>query len=343
MDGNRKSLVLCLLAVTACLLSCGGPGNQAAPAPKGVQKPAGVLANARYPLTTPTFDGSGQGMHPGIVHFEMGWHGYTHWMSLTPYPESNASLENPSVLASNDGLNWEVPAGLVNPVATPSGVHMDDPDLMYDDASDQLWIYYLEEDRVGKTHVWRKTSADGTIWSEAIDVLTVPNYRVVSPALLRTAAGYGLYTINAGGEGCSAASTTVEYRTSSDGIEWSSPQTVNLVQPGYTIWHIDVSYIPPRDEYWAVYAAYPAQPGKACGDSVLFLAESKDGLTWTTHRRALLMPGNSWDSSEIYRSTVLYEPATENLRLWYSGASSYVWHTGYAERRFSDTLAALDQ
>ncbi len=41
-------------------------------------------------------------------------------MVATPYPGQNAAYENPSIFASNDGVNWSPPKGVSNPIARPA-------------------------------------------------------------------------------------------------------------------------------------------------------------------------------------------------------------------------------
>ena len=63
-------------------------------------------------LNIPTYDGSGQAVHPDVYYNANGWNGYRYWMAMTPYPNGNAAYENPSIVVSNDNLNWIVPPGL---------------------------------------------------------------------------------------------------------------------------------------------------------------------------------------------------------------------------------------
>ena len=67
-------------------------------------------------LNIPTYDGSGQGVHPDVYYNANGWNGYRYWMAVTPYPGGNAAYENPSIVVSNDNVNWIVPPGLSNPI-----------------------------------------------------------------------------------------------------------------------------------------------------------------------------------------------------------------------------------
>ena len=116
----------------------------------GFEDPAVATGkNAPVPLVTPTYDGSGQVVHPDVVYVPGGWNGYEYWMGMTPYPNSNNSYENPSVLASNDNLTWVVPPGVINPLApTPPG-HNDDVELLL--VGGQMILYYVETNNDGSS------------------------------------------------------------------------------------------------------------------------------------------------------------------------------------------------
>jgi hypothetical protein len=332
-----------VLAAIVLIAGCGQPSSSN-PSTSVSQVPAlSQFANAPAPLVTPTYDGSGQGMHPDIVQFGTPWHSYKYWMSLTPYPGNNASLENPSILASSDAINWELPPGLVNPIAPlpPSSFHQMDSDMLYDTASDQLWMYYLAGGVDDRTHVYQRKSSDGVTWTTAQEVIVATYNSIISPAVQPMSGGYAMWSVNSAPLGCSAPQTTVEMRTSSDGTTWSAPKTVNLTQPGYQPWHIDVLYVPSRSEYWAIYAAYPKA---SCGTTNLFFARSPDGINWTTFAKPALTSTQGWDAGQIYRSTMLYDPATDMVRLWYSArdANNHTWHTGYSEATFTGLMKNLN-
>ena len=57
-----------------------------------------VLFNNWTYLTIPTYDGSGQAVHPDVYYNASGWKGYKYWMTMTPYPNSNSGFENPSIV-----------------------------------------------------------------------------------------------------------------------------------------------------------------------------------------------------------------------------------------------------
>ncbi len=65
--------------------------------------------------------------HPDVEYFANGFNGYRFWMAFTPYfgivgSSGDAVLyENPTIVASNDGVNWVEPLGIKNPIQpTPS-------------------------------------------------------------------------------------------------------------------------------------------------------------------------------------------------------------------------------
>jgi len=67
------------------------------------------------PLFIPTYDGSGQAVHPDILYWKD-----QYWMTCTPYPYGVDTYENPCIYTSKDNYNWQVPDGCINPLAYPS-------------------------------------------------------------------------------------------------------------------------------------------------------------------------------------------------------------------------------
>ncbi|MBA3458618.1 MAG: hypothetical protein H0T46_01550 [Deltaproteobacteria bacterium] len=63
-------------------------------------------------LEIPTYDGSGQVVHPDVL-----FDGYRYLLAYTPYPFSNGRFENPSIAISDDGLAFREIAPGVNPIA----------------------------------------------------------------------------------------------------------------------------------------------------------------------------------------------------------------------------------
>jgi hypothetical protein len=296
-------------------------------------------------LTLATYDSSGQTVHPDIVHGHGAVSGY--WLAITPYPGGDFMYENPSIFRSSDTQQWDVPAGVTNPLAGPSGVtgFLSDPDIIFNPSDQRLWMYYRSytsaENTISVIH-----SSNGSTWDAPTIVLSAPAHQVVSPSIVRIgpSAPWEMWAVNAGPAGCTATSTTVERRTSDDGLSWSSAATTDLVQPGQVIWHIDVEWVPGRAEYWAVYNTFVS--GNNCATQSLYLARSTDGVHWTTSpspiARAGLVDGFA---DVIYRSTFLTNTKGTRVLMVMSGAKyldglGYIWRTGTASIS-TDALLAI--
>jgi hypothetical protein len=296
----------------------------------------GPLTNAPAPLVTPTYDGSGQVVEPTVLHFANGWQGHLYWMAISPYPHSDSAFENPSILVSEDGQNWSVPSGLTNPIVPTIGA-LGDATVVYDDVSNQLWVYYLHDVMVSAQYqesLLRTTSADGIHWSTPQILISGLNTFLNSPSVGKVGNTYYLWSVDTG-PGCFTQTSTVNQRTSSDGVNWSPPQALNISQPGYVIWHLNTIPVPSKGQFMSLLAAYPT--GTNCGHTKLFFANSHDGINWQTYPHILLDTGTGWDSVLIYRSSLLYDPDAALFRVWYSAQDglNYEWHVGYTQESFS--------
>lgn len=244
----------------------------------------------------------------------------------TPYPGGNSNFENPSLFASANGLHWTAPAGIVNPLVRPSDGYLSDPDALYNPESSEIWLYYRQVTDQNK--IWLIRSADGVRWSEPELVVSARNHQIVSPTVVRRAEGdWLMWAVNAGAEGCSGKSTTVELRRSADGIHWSAPEKVSLGQASGFAWHLDVRWIAERNEFWAL---YPLKDAGSCNTAAVYLATSPDGVEWQSYPAPLLERGilpELWDV--VYRSSLDYDAESDAVEIWYSGArhdgKAYVW------------------
>jgi hypothetical protein len=180
------------------------------------------------------------------------------------------------------------------------------------------------QDRHGGDNFFLTTSADGVRWSKPALLFSESKRYVVSPTVtIGPNNTWRMWTVDAGSVGCAATSSSLVMRTSTDGRKWSKRSTVSIAQPGYTIWHIDIQWIPSRHQYWALYAAYPATVG--CGATSLFLATSADGSKWTTYPSPVLAPGVIPQfETNVYRSSFVYDPASDEIAMWLSGARTIV-------------------
>jgi len=288
--------------------------------------------NAPAPLITPSYDGTGQQVHPDVVFVPGGWGSpgsYPYWMAVTPYPWGNDDYENPSVLVSTDGIQWDVPPGLTNPLApNPADGHHCDPDMVLFD--NQMFFYYmLGGTSTGTSHLRLFRSSDGVHWTGPETVLTAPDF-LVSPTFVEVGGELVCWYIDS--PGCSANYSTVRQRVSPDGLHWGTAATVEMALPGYVIWHMDIR--PTPGGYAVLAAAYPSAAG--CGQTSLFFGESADGLHWNLDPRPLLEANPmGWDNAQIYRSTFVVNG--DDLRIWYSACKNDgAWRVGYTEGGLED-------
>ena len=296
------------------------------------------------PLAFVTFDGSGEVVHTDWTATPSRW-ASAGWLALTPYPNGNATFENPSLYAGEAISSWLVPGGLTNPVVRPRGSgYLSDPDVLYRADRDEMWLYYREV-AAGRNTIFLTRSGDGVHWSTPVTVADGPDHVIVSPAVVRHGASEWLmWSVNSGSAGCGAAATTVELRRSSDGVSWSSPQPVVLEQDGFSPWHIEVQWIAERGEYWALYNG--KTPG-GCLTPALFLATSADGVSWRTYPSPVLARDAIPEFEHtVYRSTFAYDDATDRVTFWYTGArylgGRWIWSAAVQEVERATLFARMN-
>jgi probable F420-dependent oxidoreductase len=210
-------------------------------------------------LRLATFDGSGQVVHPDVARVPRGWAPARRFLAITPYPGGDVARELPSIYESGDPAAWEVPEGVTNPIVKPWKGYLSDPDLLFEPRRRELWMYFRHVSQ--RNSVFLTVSGDGTHWSRPTRIVSAPNHELVSPTVVRVSEGnWHMWAVNAGGLGCKADSTTVEHRTSTDGLHWSAPQTVDVSgADALPPWHIDVIWVPEVQEFWALYNEKPSR------------------------------------------------------------------------------------
>ncbi|MCM8783273.1 MAG: hypothetical protein NC818_00635 [Candidatus Omnitrophica bacterium] len=284
--------------------------------------------NAPDYLRIPTYDGSGQAVHPDIVYFPQGWQGYAYWMVFTPYPWSKRSFENPSIVASHDGFYWEVPPGLKNPIVerVNMGYHAD-PDLIYNQETNELWIYFMRF-KDNKSYLFRIRSSDGINWTQPELILWEPFFGMLSPSIVYREGVYHLWYVDSGRQGINASHTEVKYRTSYDGVNWSQASKVNINIDGIQIWHLEVNYILSQGEFWMFFPGF--KEGTSADRTDLYFARTNNPLNWTTLLSPVLTRGTGkiWDNTRIYQTSFIYDEETQEIHLWYS-AGQKVWKVFY--------------
>lgn len=278
--------------------------------------------NASEPLTTVTYDGSGQVIHPDILDFgNSPFNGFRFWMVNTPYPANNDDYENPSIWVSNDALTWEVPNGLTNPIcAAPAHPSFNsDPCIFFDTKQNKLRVFYRNSPAGTNTYVIRSIeSTDGITWTNDYITLSLPAAEEsVSPAVyLNEETGvYSMWLIKQ--TSCSGSYLGLFKYVSTDTLEWTLVGPVTLTRPpGFQLWHINLKRT--ANGFVGVTCGFPS----ACtADMNLYLVRSidTDGNGFELLPDPLLKPGaaSTWDSQGLYQSCLINIDGS--WKLYYSG------------------------
>jgi hypothetical protein len=266
----------------------------------------------------PTYDGSGQATHPDVLR-DPNAADPRLLMAMTPYPYSDGQIENPSLLASRNGMVFREIAGVVNPLVPPPPVvhgddpdHNDDPDLRWDAGAGEYELIYLESEPPVKQTVVSLRSTDLITWTRR-DAIVFDLGRgdpfIVSPAVVQDGKTTHMFYVSLLSTGFE-----IETLTSPDGRTWdattATPIAIDLgnVSP----WHIDVVTGPAG--YALLISGFTGERYKP---QSLYIATSKDLETWTLDPEPLLSHADpALGVTTLYRSTGLV--AGTSLVVWYS-------------------------
>ena len=127
-----------------------------------------------FRLDIPTYDGSGQAVHPSLLVQDARTSGGNpvadgprFVLAFTPYTDTDDRVENPSIVVSDDGLNFREEKPGLNPlVPAPEKDHNDDPDLFY--SNGKYCILYLETMRPEKQSLILLESTDRIHWEKQV-------------------------------------------------------------------------------------------------------------------------------------------------------------------------------
>lgn len=272
--------------------------------------------NAATPLTTPTYDGSGQIAEIDVLYFPEGWNGYRYWMMNGPYPNANSAYENPCLLVSQDGKTWVVPAGLTNPIAgTASGQGHTDPSLFVDNDG-TMYAYWCGGNIAGDAQLFYSKSTDGITWTTYAQLCDFGGpFSFDSPNIVWDGTKYWLFAHWAP----PSQGVGVYYSTASTVQGLTKPLTPTTVT-GKS--HHNIRYW--NDRFYMVIS----------DKFYLYYATSIDGINWALQTTPVMGPGaaGNFDSQGLYRCAfILVESAIgPALDLWYVGyTAASVFHVGY--------------
>lgn len=195
---------------------------------------------------------------------------------------------------------------------------------MFNPATNEVWLYYRAVTNENEIFLIRGRSPSD--WSRPQLVFKGPNHTILSPTVVRRGSrDWLMWSVN-GGVGCDGAATTVELRHSSDGLNWSNPIETDLKESGAFAWHLDVEWIPSLNEFWATYNI--KAPG-SCTTAALHFATSSDGVHWLTSPGPVLQREAIPEFKDVvYRGSLHYDAASDDVTLWYSGARNVTDRNG---------------
>lgn len=271
----------------------------------------GHLANAKSDmlLDIPTYDGSGQAVHPDVIYLPRGTKDYRFYMVFTPYPWGDVNYENPSLVVSNDGVHWQELEANYNPLVPPvAGGFNNDPEIYYHGATDEMLIIYQEYVQNEYQKIKMLRSQDMHAWTSE----TVISYQhtdeifTLSPTIVKNNEQLFIYYVNIGGAG-----HVIQYRPLADANlqeinhDINDFASININTPtDFKPWHININEYNGR--YYMLICGWHGNPPASARTQDLYIATSTDLLNWEFATQPLIAHSTNFHNSKfIYRSSGL--------------------------------------
>lgn len=293
------------------------------------------------PIPTPYDDGvdwpgrTNQATHPSVIQFEEAWNGYKYWMGFTPYPYGDDQKENPSIVASHDGINWVVPDFVLNPLAPIEleNGYNSDTHLVYNDVTKELELWYRQVNNLNyEETLLRVKTSDGINWSAPEAMTSAANnfLQYIAPSVIYENNLYKMWFMR---------DWEVHYAESIDGKDWSEAITINTVGNTVHTWHPSVVKF--EDTYYLLNNDNDTNEGIR---GVIKYSTSTDGINFTEEKLILAYTDNgySYDSAGVYRASMAM--GEHGVYLYYGQISeSHQWTIGMSIGTDLDHLVGLDE
>jgi hypothetical protein len=248
-----------------------------------------------FPLRIPTYEGSGQAVHPDIMRRSSGSPAFV--LAFTPYPFSLDRFENPSVAVSDDGLRFVEEYPGVNPLAAaPPYDHNNDPDLFCHE--NKLCMLYLETLRPEKQNLVLLTRSGEGRWSSRIihtDYLQAGDPMMLSPSHARINNKDYIFYVN-------RTKRSIQFVPLGKNLipDCSARQDIVINMEGRTPWHIDI--IPHKNYLYMLICCVHCQGKQKKYD--LYAARSIDGHAWDFSENMLIR--NSYRATAFCNDNDMY-------------------------------------
>lgn len=191
-------------------------------------------------LDVPTYDADVRTTHPSVIYVDAGWNSYKYWMAHTPYPAE--ARENPSIVASNDGLTWDEPT--TNPIEPePAEAPMEynsDVDLVLKE--DTLFLFWRFSD-FDSTWFYYKYSVNGTTWSDKVLFLRY-NDPLASPTLVYKDGLWKMWAVDALETDQDPYYLVYREAAQIAGLQSADQDTSTITNTpaGFHIWHLQIRW-----------------------------------------------------------------------------------------------------
>lgn len=284
--------------------------------------------------------------HPSVAYMPGGWNGFPFWMAVTPtfgkiaQQTDTAAYENPHLYCSMDGINWQTPVGLTNPLDTPdpadtviNGVnhgnsYWSDTDLKLDNKG-FLNLYYRGNNMSkGKLNVTTGTHLRAVVHKQlqsptkigqktlvsSTDTIGVNTSSVVaSPGFINANTHWEVYDVVDAtpqypylSDGCSFRAVMRRFGTSPTNFEeYTSENIIHFTSRPWgednEVWHLEAHKI--NGTYILLLNVGPNKTSIA--DS-LWIAYSSDGWTFDIIQTPLFI-------EQTYRSTMILKDSSDGL------------------------------
>ncbi len=274
--------------------------------------------NKKYKVYIPTYEKSGQIVHPDILVQE---DLPKYILAFTPYQNTNDKFENPSITVSYDGLHFHEEKEGLNPlVPAPTKDHNDDPDLTFHNGVYQM--LYLETVRPDYQNLMLLTSSDRVNWKKEILHHEALNGRkndgfMLSPALVYNSDGCFLFAVKKdlsnGNSIFAIRGTELKSLNFENKIELS----LNGISEKYQPWHVDVFKDDKNSYIMLLCMVTPYSQRKK--EYALYVGTSKNLFDWEFKNAPVLT--NAYRSTGFVKNKVLYIYFSSNVY-------ADVWKTG---------------
>jgi hypothetical protein len=281
------------------------------------KKTADLSCNKTYTLIIPTYEKSGQAVHPDILH-NVANDKPNFILTFTPYPFSNDKYENPSVLVSSDGIRFFEEFPCINPlVPAPPFDHNNDPDIFY--YENRLNIIYLEALRPEKQNLILLSSDDRKIWNSRIvhtDYIYKNDPMIVSPCYFCINNTSYLYYVNVSEPTFKIQYVIIEKDFSPN---FNQRKDVDISLKNINPWHIDI-FLSENYIYMLICSVTIKNNIKKYQ---LHIARSINGYLWELSETIVL--------NNAYRSTGFI--VNNEIYIYYSRQNSFFlnWEIGIAK------------